>query len=742
MLRRIEPARAIRGGLRRWLLGLCATALVAPDPGSADDTRFRAALSYVGNRSSEGLSSDAFRQYYEITFQRALSEQLSLMLGVVYQDDRGTTTFIPVTGEGAGIETSTRLSDRYLKPYATFTWRFGDFTFTGMYDYMLDWYLDPFVGGIRRRDLWTSQTSLTWKPSRDLSLGLSGYSYSANDAAAALKNLNLRGSLFLDWRLWNRLRVQEDNRIIYLKNTQLTTLDESSRASYGPRLEVRYDDQFAQVVRMWLNYVFDLLQSQDMVRAGGTGTVLVEWLPVAALNGRTDVPTDTTSTPLTQNPALIDRDFRNSAGPSIGPSGSSFWNLAVDMGRVLDLDQFRVSVRDSNANVVPSGGLVTWTAYTSNDGQRWVEVPVTAQLFDPVQSNYRITFPTSTARFFKVVNFGTNTLDTLVTEIQVFSNEVVQGEQTRVTNSLIQNATGMVSVEAMKTLVLTWNGGVNLTRTWGEGLDSTNRDSFTTLTAAFGPYSDFRGTLTGTYRDSATAGFGNQSTLSAGAQAQYLPVRRFDISLSVGAFRDRVNQILSNTYSGTLASRLQLYDAFRMQFSATGSRQLVAETTTDYLGGGLIAELDLLRELRLIGRASLSQMVANQGGQPEIGSAPIPRPQQFQTYSLEGRYSPGLQLFASARAGYVETINGSGLAQNYRLSWSPFPDGAAQITTNFEQDIDPLTGRMFQRVTVWPRWQVNRYLALDLTYNYTRLQQTSLPGQNQQSVFATLSLYY
>ena len=469
----------------------------------------------------------------------------------------------------------------------------------------------------------------------------------------------------------------------------------------------------------------------------------VEWFPVSALNGITDVPSDTTLDPLVQNPALIDRNFVVSAGPSLGPDGASFWNLAADMGRVMEIEQFRVSVRDGNGNVVPSGGLVTWSAYTSTDGQRWIEVPVLSQSFDPRQSAYLVAFARNAARYFKVVNFGTNSLAAYVTEIQVYSVEGLQGDQVRYTTTLLQIGLGSVSARVLERLVLTWTGLANVTRGWVQTTIADNRDFQTTVSAVAGPFADFTTTFTSSWRSSSTAGFGDQSSLSNSILVQYLPIPRFEVSANLGAFRDQVNDVISNTYALNLSSRLRLYEAMRFQLSGTLSRQYVGPVITDYLGVGAWAEFDLLRDLRFTARASVTEAVASTGGTLPPDALLIPRPQQYQTYYGELRYFPSVQLNLQARVGWVATANGeSGLLQNYRASWSPFMDGAIQINTAFEQDINLVDGRTFQRATIWPHWQINPWASLDLNYNYTSITRRDLPQSRLQSFFATLTLVY
>ncbi len=741
MARLEDSSRRGRSAARIGLAAICAAVLATPSASRATgEVAGTASFSYVGNRSSDGIDSDSFRQFYQLVFTRPLSDNLTYTLGLDYQDDIGETK---VTVPGFGT-TFTKLSNRYLYPRISASWKVGDLVLMGRYEYTLNWYFDPLADGMTRRDLATGAGSATWRPTQDLQLTLSGDTYSASDPAAFLDGWNWRVAAMADWRFLQKFRLHGEARVITSGNRELATLDEAVRLNWGPRLAAYYDDQIGSAVTLSFSYTVDYSHAKDTLRSGsGTGGVLVEWFPVAALNGITDVPLDTTQNPLTQNSALIDRNFIASAGPSLGPDGSSFWNLAADMGRVLEIEQFRVNVRDANGNLVPSGGLVTWSAFTSNDGQRWVQIPVDLETFEPQQSNYQIRFARTAARYFKVVNFGTNSLATYVTEIQVFSVETVQGELVRYTDTLLQIGTGSVSAKLADRLVLNWNGIANLTRGWVQTTIGDNRDFSNSLSLTAGPYGAFTTTASTVLTNSSTAGFGNQSTFAGSVLLQYNPIPRFDAGLTVGAFRDQVNDVISHTYALNLSGRLQFYDAMRFQVNGLLSKQTIDALTTDYVGGGAMAEIDILRDLRFTARASITQAVYTTGGELPPDAALIPRPQQYQTYYGELRYYPGAQLILQARVGWVDTtVGGSGLLQNYRVSWSPFLDGAIQINTNFEQDIDLLNGRSFQRATVWPHWQINAFASLDVNYNYTNTTRRDLPPSRLQSLFATFTLTY
>jgi hypothetical protein len=58
--------------------------------------------------------------------------------------------------------------------------------------------------------------------------------------------------------------------------------------------------------------------------------------------------------------------------------------------------------------------------------------------------------------------------------------------------------------------------------------------------------------------------------------------------------------------------------------------------------------------------------------------------------------------------------------QTYRASWNPFPDGALQLSFDYNEDVNPLTGNHFRRFGAWPQWMINRHAYLQLNYNVVR----------------------
>jgi phage shock protein A len=159
------------------------------------------------------------------------------------------------------------------------------------------------------------------------------------------------------------------------------------------------------------------------------------------LYSRDDTPLDSRDSPPIGEPKLVDGDLAGRVPINVGPTGLLYQNLIADMGRVVALDMLRVTIRDSSGNLVPTAGLVRWDVFTSVDGLDWIRMPTGAQTnFVFALSAYDVTFEKTSARFFKVVSFGTNSTDAFVTELQAFFHTQIARGETRRTDQRIVSA--------------------------------------------------------------------------------------------------------------------------------------------------------------------------------------------------------------------------------------------------------------------------------------------------------------
>ena len=182
--------------------------------------------------------------------------------------------------------------------------------------------------------------------------------------------------------------------------------------------------------------------------------------PVAlarALYGVDDTPADDRDHPLSAYRALTDGNLNASAGMSLGPDAVSFQNLALDIGRVDRLDEVRGCPRRrrrSAAHRRRSGEL----GHLHERRRR--ALGAARQRSGVVQRRavaLLITFPQTSSRWFKAVNFGLNSEETLVTEVQAYYHTLIAPGGQRSGTQRFTNGMAMVSYRPVKRIFVTYD---------------------------------------------------------------------------------------------------------------------------------------------------------------------------------------------------------------------------------------------------------------------------------------------
>ncbi len=678
----------------------------------------RADLTYSDERAA--TTSDQFlRQRYELLFRHPISEALTYSLSVRYQEDHGRTAF------DGGAE---RLVSRAVEGRGDVSWNRERYGFTTRYelDYTGDFrVLD--LGGADRR-LQHASVSGYYRPAAPLTI-TSGFDHleSASRAGSSTDDRVDLSALYDG----SGFRIVESNRI---QRTDERTAD---RLTYGPRLDVSFQRQLGKDASFGAQYSGDYMRTDVRSLLGTAASVAFEVTPVAALYVKDDLPLDTAATPMQPDPALIDRNLFGNAGIVIGgPDGSSFQNVGLDMGRVVEVDSFRVTVRSSTGNLLSFGGPVAWTGYWSNDGVRWTPTGGDVTVFDDALSAYQVEFSPTRARFFKVVNFGTNTLDTSVTEVQAFYHQVVQHQTS---DALLQAVGASAAAKPWEKLALNYSGLFNATGATSEGTGRVwARDSTHSVGATIGPFGPFSLQLGHNRWDAWFPGTPIQGSASTSAAVQWRPLPQLDAGLTLTNGEARTSGLAATTNAAGIRGGVRLYDTVRFGTSADYSRQVLAGSggTTDFMTASAMAGVKPRTELDVTLSTQLQRTVSKAGDVSPVEGVPLLQVVQYDRYQLEARYRPAPQLDLDVRTGYARAQGGSGFLQQYRILWNPLRGGAVQAGIDYEEDIDPLSGRSFRRVNGLSRWNLNRQMSLQLTYNRTR----GAEGDRRDMVYLSFGL--
>ncbi len=675
--------------------------LLALAPGAAeaavDGLGATAQLQYNWFETGDN-SSDAINQRYYLFFDKPLSGLLQYRAKLGYIEDHAN-----IYTEGM------RPGQRAVQPGLQLDYKLGWLTVNGLYEYQ---WIQRFsrdveaVTATNHRGDTTANIQATenlrfighfeWLGQRQASTGVRLDRYRAEANATWQRGVN-------SVSLGPVLDVYDNSATGYHR----TTLSPTLKATYG-------GTWLGGTLSVSLNAAGAYSQIDESARGTSPVNEPREIEPLAALYVVSGTPADTTATPSSSIPALIDGNYVASTGISLGPDGVSSQNLALDMGRVITLDEFRIYVRDPAGNPLQEGGPVTWTVYTSLDGLRWVPTASAGASFDLGLSAWTIAFTPTEARYFKVVNFGVNQLPTVVTEMEIYEHRVFLPDEHRTSWTATQLVGGGLTLQLASKLSATVSGslGANQQRPAGRApYDSLTDVIILGLTA--GPWADL--TFSGSYSHNDFARTASPTLAGdiGSLGVTFAPSPLLSTGLTASAQRQDYGDFRLESQGLSLTVGLNPMRKLNLGGYATVNRSVnypyrLEQTVMSYGGSALLL---LHRAFDVTLAASVQQILSGEQNLIPVGVPIVPMAIQ-RSYAATLRYHPNAQLDLSAQFGYTETGVADGPVQNYRVYWIPFPSGAFSLVINYQQNIEPISGSSLSRLSLMPGWNISKHVAL------------------------------
>ena len=696
-----------RKGGARCLLGAAFLAGWAAMIGvaAAEDLSGRAILSQQ-NFTTGDLSTRVFDQLYELRFARRVIDPFAYLVFFRGEQSDGHSTI-------AGDTRSLRF--RQIEPHAEATYTFPTIQLLGRYD-LVD--SDSRIGGqpSDRRRLEDVFGTFSFVP-YDLPgiRVLAERTHSSSDTSA-LDQTQTDLQAGLDYRLGPLDATATARRSDFEDSA-----NDLSRKSDGVQGGFTYQDS---LWRDRLNVTASVLASRDreVDTTGNRGASGLTAVAIAqALSSIDATPEDSRQEPGIPVPALIDGNLRVPTMIDIGPTGVSFENISVDLRRFTDLDTFRVDIRDSRGNVVPRGGPVDFTVFTSIDAIRWTPVSGARTVFLAPLSLYEITFPRTIARFFKVVSFDLAPTDARVTEIRAYVHKAFGPATRRTTNISLASENASVTFHPFSGVTLFYYGLFNQSREDADDIPRITTNDADQLASATWDVSR-RINLLAQYQwrtVTSTVG-GGQRYRALTADLRY--VVRSDVNLTlegVSASQEDAG-IRSDVRTASLRSYLRFLRTLDLSANVGVQRQR-------FLSDGRVADqwfatgytsADLTTDLHLRIDAAYTRNRTS-------GAVPTALSDRDERYNADFFYRPGPQLGIGIQVGWVRSGSLSGVIQNYRVDWRPFPYGALNLGGRYEENVEPFTNRRSERWILDPHWRLNDHMSLDV--NYTRETATGIP---------------
>ena len=707
--------------MKRLALAVATILLLASRAG-AQDLSGRALLAFQSYDYS-GYSTSGFRQTYDLHLEKALTTTSLLRLYVRGDDFRGSSQI---------AATPQSNNTRQIQP-------FGEFILNApnaQVQVRSEWFdTHSRLGSIEStRQIQRNSGRLSWEPDGLPTLTLLGQRNGTTDASSSIRLTedNALAQLRYNWRDFlmtggEQYTRSSDPDAGYDRRTTMHQGDLSYNTSrWGGKFTVLADGS-AQLSRI------------DERATGGTASSVPT--PVAlsrALYAVDETPTDDHDHPLVPSPLLTDGNVNASAGISVGPDGVSFHNIALDLGRLDRVDEIRVVVRDSGgAPLRNGGGAVTWDAYTSQDGQLWTPLSDAKTTFSAPLSLYSVTFTQTTARWFKVVNFGVNADQTLVTEVQAYVHTTIAAGTSRSGDQNYVNGVVNVTVHPIDRFTFAYSAAYSMIRQdlTGQALQrSTNLENIGTFQYDARSWLSLRGQL---LKSNASATGADNGASGVTAYIDFIPTRQLRTTLEVSRQTQLQNGTPFTVDTQALHTMAYIIKSFYVALDVGTQSQTV---TSDSAAAKrtfmtLVGNAQLAPALRMLLTASVQRNRTN-STDPTLQ---LLGPSRDDRYAGNFIWRPGQPLTLSARYGWVSGQELSGFTQQYHIDWYPFAGGTVSLGGSYDQDIDPTSDRRATRMIVNPRWLINRFAILDV--NYTSVKTTFRSSLNQQrSLFATLTL--
>jgi len=494
-------------------------------------------------------------------------------------------------------------------------------------------------------------------------------------------------------------------------------------------------------------------------RAGVAGTDTAFALQQAAAEGRSAVTNTITPLPLgvyAVNAALIDGDTATSAGVDIGSSGSGGprRQIGLDFGAGATVARLLVWVTGfPSAPPATVTNSLVWDVYTSTDNVNWTPhaLGLTAA-FGPFDFRFVIDFPTTTARFIKVVTLPLSVAvpgaasfpNIVIAELQAFATGTTatggQAGRERTTYQTVRTHNLDIRTVLLRTpsLFYRFTGNYedfqpNDEQRYGmlHGLDLTHR---------------FNPIFTGSANVSLELGTERDQTPRSGilyyASLSATPLKTLTDSFVVSGSRQKTGRTTTTNHSVVLYNTAQLYqgiDATLNVGAALGSSGEDGASTSrreEYwlnLGTGITPHPRVALTTYYLGRISQTTG-GNVSGSQEATEHRL---------DLGLSLTPFRAIVVSAAANIEAQSNQeTRVSQTYGLSWAPFRDGTLQfafsyVRSEFLEDTRSETIRPTVRWYLGPR----RRSYLEVTYQLGT-SETSTATTESTLLNASLNIYY
>lgn len=508
-----------------------------------------------------------------------------------------------------------------------------------------------------------------------------------------------------------------------LTNLRIDAESHSGRATYGTQLLKG---------RVAVSSSYKITQNTtEVVSAGRGNVVLSQEFPTAGLAGIDVPPVTAARDALTVAPDLIDNvtgsgptDLMHNIGILSGLDTRTR-NFGADFGIGNDREINTLYIYVSDAvNISTVADFFTWEVYTGTDSAEpsavrdWTLRAGSTASYNPFDRRFEIKFPTVKARFFKAVTRplspgvpgagGPSFENIFVTEIQTIISKPVSElpkKNTQVSQTYDLNVrTRLFNVPFIAHDFYYWHAETDK--------DGTARE---VLSNGLSLMHTFNRVFSGgarVAREDSSDSTAKRVAYIYSASLQAVPLRTLSHNLALSSRQEDADGQKSSTWSAFLNNTIELYQGVSLVLSqgmssGTAASGQVTENTILTYGVNVIPHNTLSMSLNY----SDTKTKQSGGGLPANDSAGTRT-----DFSLA--YRPFQVLYLSYSYGLAQS---SGMdpssAQNYGVTWSPFPNGSVQFNIAYTESLQSDTmGSKTTLLSPSLRWNIRRGMSLTVGY--------------------------
>ena len=443
---------------------------------------------------------------------------------------------------------------------------------------------------------------------------------------------------------------------------------------------------------------------------------------VFPIQGLADVDTTPSFGVLPGNVALIDGDESTPAGINIGgfvSGGQTFWNIGVGIGLNATIDKVLLTTEEE----VPSFLVdqFSFSVWSSSDNESWTLVQGSVPyVYDDVGRRFRLSFSPVTGLYLKVVNEvsppGAPAVQ--VTEMRIFGpSGGASGSSKDERDVYEHNVRANFNYRGIDSVSMTWDVFGQLAGGDANGMttrDETRLDN--SLSALWAPLERVDVSLRAENKNIRDSVRPDEFVTVLGGTVEYRPLDTLDVGASYtwserefGPTGDYTSDAAQVRSSARLLKNLEGEVSF--EHVVQDDQGLEIETTRDIVSAGLVARVTPRLDLT-VRWSNTDAQVAGAGA----GSATDPSSQNYEVLAL---WRATDLITTEARLVWRDAPAGTGLDENYRISWLPFPDGSVDVQLDALRRVDGFQELSTDSYSFLVQWLINQRTRL--TFNWGAL---------------------